>query len=180
MTTVHRALAAMTTAVKATSPSPVPPRFSAGKCPGRWQPGRYDRSVTNQTPSVAAGTALEGEALLRSLAGTVTADGTDLLETRELAVPWLRTAGLLPADGALTGSEHGALLRLRDALRDIAGVRASAGSVADAAERLTRALSDGRLVVTVSPAGQAGLASSARANYSNLVAFVAIAVAQAW
>ena len=58
MTTVHRALAAMTTAVKATSPSPVPPRFSAGKCPGRWQPGRYDRSVTNQTPSVAAGTAL--------------------------------------------------------------------------------------------------------------------------
>jgi hypothetical protein len=34
--------------------------------------------------------------------------------------------------------------------------------------------------VTVSSAGEAGLASSARASYSNLVAAVAIAVAQAW
>jgi Putative stress-induced transcription regulator len=136
--------------------------------------------VTNQTPSVAATSPLRGEALLRSLAGTVTADGIDLLETREAAVPWLRTAGLLPADAALTGSEHSALLRLRDALHDIAAGRASDGAVADAAARLTRALADGRLVVTVSPSGQAGLASSARASYSNLVAVVAIAVAQAW
>ena len=40
--------------------------------------------------------------------------------------------------------------------------------------------SGGRLVVTVSPAGETVLASSARASYSNLVAAVAIAVAQAW
>jgi hypothetical protein len=137
--------------------------------------------VTNHTPSVAAGdAALGGEALLRSLAATVTSDGTDLLETRETAVPWLRTAGLLPGDAILTGSEHGALLRLRDALRDVFAVRAAGGTEPDPANRLTRALADGRLVVTVSSAGEAGLASSARASYSNLVAAVAIAVAQAW
>jgi Putative stress-induced transcription regulator len=171
----------MTTAARPKPRSPVPSQLSARKGPGHRRPGRYDLSVTNQTPSVAAGnSALASEALLRSLVGTVTADGTDLLETREVAVPWLRDAGLLPADATLTGSEHNALLRLRDALRDIAAVRASDGSVATAAERLTRALADGRLVVTVSPAGRAGLASSARASYSNLVAVVAIAVAQAW
>jgi hypothetical protein len=141
--------------------------------------------VTNPTPAAtgnaaAGGAVLNGEALLRALAGTVTGDGTDLLATREDAVPWLRRAGLLPADAPLSGSEHGALLRLRDALRDTFAVRAAEGTEADPAARLTRALADGRLVVTVSPAGQAGLASSARAPYSNLVAAVAVAVAQAW
>jgi hypothetical protein len=137
--------------------------------------------VTNHTPSVAAGeSALGGEALLAALAGTVTDDGTDLLATRDEALPWLRSAGLLPADDGLTGSEHGALLRLRDALRDTLAVRAAEGTEADPASRLTRALADGRLVVTVSPAGAAGLASSARATYSNLVASIAIAVATAW
>jgi hypothetical protein len=137
--------------------------------------------VTNQTPSVAAGeSALGGEALLHALADTVTDDGTDLLETRDDAIPWLRSAGLLPAEEGLTGSEHAALLRLRDALRDTLAVRTADGTEADPASRLTRALADGRLVVTVSPAGAAGLASSARATYSNLVAAIAIAVATAW
>lgn len=137
--------------------------------------------MTNNTPYVVAGeSALGGEALLRSLAGTLANDGTDLLGTREDALPWLRAAGLLPADATLTGSEHGALLRLRDALRDTLAVRAADGAEADPAARLTRALADGRLVVTVSPAGAAGLASSARASYSNLVAAIAIAVATSW
>jgi hypothetical protein len=137
--------------------------------------------VTNHTPSATADDPAPGdEELLRTLAGTVTADGTDALGTRESAVPWLRAAGLLPGDAALSGSEHGALLRLRDALRDVLAARAAARSDEDAAARLARALADGRLVVTVAPDGAAGLASSARASYSNLVAAVAIAVAQAW
>jgi hypothetical protein len=137
--------------------------------------------VTNQTPPVAAAdSALGGENLLRSLAGTAAADGSDLLATRESAVPWLRTAGLLPGDAALSGSEHGALLRLRDSLRDVLAARAAGGTDSDAAARLERALADGRLVVTVAPDAAAGLASSARAPYSNFVAAVAIAVAQAW
>ena len=106
--------------------------------------------MTNHTPSVAAAdSALGGENLLRSLAETVTVDGTDLLATREKAVPWLRAAGLLPDDAVLSGSEHGALLRLRDALRDVLAARASVPPDPDAAARLTRALADGRLVVTV-------------------------------
>ena len=140
------------------------------------------RSVTDHTPSVSSTTGSEpGEqGLLGSLARTVTADGADLLGTREEAVPWLRAAGLLPDDAIISGSEHGALLRLRDALRDVLAARAAGVAAPDATARLTRALADGRLVVTVSPAGAAVLASSARASYSNAVAVIAIAVAGAW
>jgi hypothetical protein len=131
-------------------------------------PGRYDRSVTTPAPS-----------LIQSLADTARS-GADLLASRETAADWLRAARLLPgdADATLTGSEHGALLRLRDSLRDVLAARAERRPDADAAARLTRALADGRLVVTVDPVGVAGLASSARATYSNLVAAIAIAVAE--
>src|SRR6201997_5747519 len=143
---------------------------------------RYHQSVTDHTPAVSSTNDAEpgGQGLLGSLARTVTADGTDLLATREEAVPWLRSAGLLPGDAVISGSEHGALLRLRDALRDVLAARASGAADPDATARLTRALADGRLVVTVSPAGAAVLASSARASYSNTVAAIAIAVAAAW
>jgi hypothetical protein len=137
--------------------------------------------VTDHTPSVVSGGAAPGgQGLLGSLAGTVTVDGTDRLGTREEAVPWLREAGLLPDDAVISGSEHGALLRLRDALRDVIAARSSGAADPDATARLTRALADGRLVVTVTPAGAAALASSARASYSNAVAAIAIAVAEAW
>jgi hypothetical protein len=146
---------------------------------GRRRPGRYHLSVTNYLPSAAEDAALSGEALLHALADTK-AGGRDPLGTREDAVPWLRTAGLLPEDAALSNSEHGALLRLRDALRDTLAVRAQGGARPAGAARRPGAGAAGRLVVTVSPAGAAGLASSARASYSNLVAAVAVAVAQAW
>jgi hypothetical protein len=131
--------------------------------------GRYDRSVTTPAPS-----------LIQSLADTARS-GADLLANRDDANAWLRSAGLLPADAdtTLTNSEHGALLRLRDSLRDVLAARADRRQDTDAAARLTRALADGRLVVTLDPAGSAGLASSARATYSNLVAVIAIAVAGA-
>jgi hypothetical protein len=149
----------------------------------RWR--RYYLSVTDHSSSVASDNADSadpegGPGLLGSLARSVTAEGTDLLGTREEAVPWLRAAGLLPGDAVISGSEHGALLRLRDALRDVLAARSSGAADPDATARLTRALADGRLVVTVSPAGAAVLASSARASYSNVVAAIAIAVAEAW
>ena len=117
--------------------------------------------------------------LIQSLAETA-GPAEDLLGDRDDAAAWLRTARLLPPDAGLSGSEHNALLRLRQALRDVMAARANARSDADAAIRLTRALADGRLVVTVDPAGLSGLASSARASYSNLVAIIAIAVAEAF
>ena len=43
---------------------------------------------------------------------------TGLLRTREEAAAWLRATGLLPAEAALSNSEHAALLRLREAIRD--------------------------------------------------------------
>jgi hypothetical protein len=149
----------------------------------RWR--RYYLCVTDHSSSVASDNADSadpegGPGLLGSLARSVTAEGTDLLGTREEAVPWLRAAGLLPGDAVISGSEHGALLRLRDALRDVLAARSSGAADPDATARLTRALADGRLVVTVSPAGAAVLASSARASYSNVVAAIAIAVAEAW
>ena len=117
--------------------------------------------------------------LITSLADTTRASA-DPLATRDDAAGWLRAAGLLPADDAtLSGSEHGALLRLRDSLRDVLAARSERRPDADAAARLTRALADGRLVVTIDQAGTAGLASSARAVYSNLVAAIAIGVARA-
>ena len=133
--------------------------------------------MTDHIPSTVSSS---GHALLSSLAGTTSANGTDLLATRDEAVTWLHAAGLLPDDAVISNSEHGALLRLRDALREVIDARAAGMAAPDAAARLTRGLADGRLVVTVSPAGQSVLASSARASYSNTVAALAIAVATAW
>jgi hypothetical protein len=141
---------------------------------------RYDRCVTNHLPAtdMPSTTGATQLALLQSLADTVTQGGADQIGTREEAVPWLRACGLLPDDGAISGSEHNALVRLRDALRDTFAARAAGKTDEDAAGRLTRALADGRLVVTISPAGKAQLASSARAPYSNAVAAIAIAIAE--
>ena len=144
--------------------------------------GRYDRRVTvpdrSATPA-GRPSAAEAHSIITSLADTARS-GADPLATREDAAGWLRAAGLLPADDAtLSGSEHGALLRLRDSLRDVLAARSERRPDADAAARLTRALADGRLVVTIDPDGSAWLASSARAVYSNLVAAIAIAVAGA-
>ena len=105
--------------------------------------------------------------------------GADPLGSRADAAAWLHAAGLLPAEAGLTNSEHAALLRLRDAFRDVLAARADGREDAAAAERLTRALAEGRLVVIVDPASTVRLASAARASYPNLVAAIAVAVADA-
>jgi hypothetical protein len=46
------------------------------------------------------------------------------------------------------------------------------------ARSLTKALADGRLVLTVDPASTVQLASAARASYPNIVAAVAVAIAE--
>jgi hypothetical protein len=130
--------------------------------------------------STGSSTAAPGSAqLIQSLARTLSADQeTDLLSSREEAAAWLRTAALLPAEAGLSNSEHAALLRLRDSIRDVLAAHAEGRQDAAAAARLTKALADGRLVLTVDPAGGPHLASAARASYPNLVAEVAIAIAE--
>lgn len=135
--------------------------------------------MTSPPPSDGQPTAGGPLRLIQSFADTARSDA-DPLGDRDDAAAWLRTARLLPPDAGLSGSEHNALLRLRDSLRDVMAARAGARLDADAASRLTRALADGRLVVTVDPFGTSGLASSARASYSGLVAALAIAVAEAF
>ena len=116
--------------------------------------------------------------LIQSFASTLSADpDMDLLGTREKAAAWLRTAALLPAEAGLTSSEHAALLRLRASIGDVLAAHADGREDAGAAARLTRALADGRLVLTVDPASTVRLASAARASYPGLVAAVAIAIA---
>jgi predicted RNA-binding Zn ribbon-like protein len=119
-----------------------------------------------------------GQRLIQSLASTLRPDqDADLLRNREEAAAWLRKAELLPADAGLSNSEHAALLRLRDSIRDVLAARAAGRADADADTRLTRALADGRLVLTIEQ-GAPRLASAARASYPNLVAAIAIAIAE--
>jgi predicted RNA-binding Zn ribbon-like protein len=116
--------------------------------------------------------------LIHSLANTRgTGSDADPLRTREDAAAWLRSAALLPAEAGLTNSEHAALVRLRESVREVLAAHTDGRDDAEAAARLTRALSDGRLVVTVDPAGTVRLASAARASYPSVVAAIAVAIA---
>jgi predicted RNA-binding Zn ribbon-like protein len=103
---------------------------------------------------------------------------TDQLGSREEAAAWLRAAGLLPAEAGLSNSEHAALVRLRDSIRDVLDAHTRGREDGDAAARLTKALADGRLVLTVDAASAVQLASAARSSYPNLVADIAVAIAR--
>jgi predicted RNA-binding Zn ribbon-like protein len=116
--------------------------------------------------------------MIQAFANTLGASpGADQLGTREEAAVWLRTAGLLPAEAGLSNSEHAALLRLRESMRDVLAAHTGGREDATAAARLSRALADGRLVLTVDPASEVQLASAARSSYPNLVAAIAVAIA---
>ena len=116
--------------------------------------------------------------MIQAFANTLGASpGADQLGTQEEAAAWLRTAGLLPAEAGLSNSEHAALLRLRESMRDVLAAHTAGREDAAAAARLTRALADGRLVLTVDPASAVQLASAARSSYPNLVAAIAVAIA---
>ena len=118
--------------------------------------------------------------LVQSFANTLSAEpAADLLATREDAAAWLRAAALLPAGSGLTGSEHAALLRLREAVRDTLAAHTDGREDPAVAARLTRALAEGRLVVTVDAASMVQLASAARASYPGVVAAIAVAIAEA-
>jgi predicted RNA-binding Zn ribbon-like protein len=116
--------------------------------------------------------------LILSFANTLSADpDEDHLRTREEAAAWLHTAAVLPAEAGVTNSEHAALLRLRQSISDVLAAHTAGREDAEAAARLTKALADGRLVLTVDAASTVQLASAARASYPNIVAAFAVAIA---
>ena len=101
--------------------------------------------------------------LVLSFANTLSADpDVDHLRTREEAAAWLHTAALLPAEAGVTNSEHAALLRLRQSISDVLAAHTAGREDAEAAARLTKALADGRLVLTVDAASKVQLASAAQ------------------
>ncbi|MGH3173078.1 MAG: ABATE domain-containing protein [Streptosporangiaceae bacterium] len=65
-------------------------------------------------------------------------EGVSQPGTREEAAAWLRTAGLLPTEAGLSNSEHAALLRLRESMRDVLAAH-TAGREDAAAARLCSA-----------------------------------------
>lgn len=118
--------------------------------------------------------------LVQRFAATLRTDpGADLLSGPEDATAWLHATALLPAQARLTNSEHAGLLRLRASLRDVLAAHTGGHEDDDAAARLTKGLADGRLVLTVDPAGAVQLASAARASYPSIVAAIAVAIAEA-
>jgi uncharacterized protein (TIRG00374 family) len=135
-----------------------------------------DEPRYNQTVSGSPASADDPAHLIVSFASTLDG-GADLIGTSDQAASWLRAAGLLPADAVVNGPDHRALLRLRDAIRDVMAARASGADETEALAGLTKGLADGRVVVTAGPAGTVGLASAARASYSTAVAAFAIAIA---
>ena len=115
--------------------------------------------------------------LIQSFANTLTTDpDMDRLRSREEAATWLHTAGLLPDDGGLTNSEHAALLRLRNSIKEIATARTDDEEDAEAVAHLTKALADGRVILAADSVNTVQLASAARASYPNIVAAFAIAI----
>ena len=118
--------------------------------------------------------------LVQSFANTLSAEpGADLLGTREEAAAWLHAAALLPAEAGLSNSEHAALLRLRESVRAVLAAHRERREDPEAAARLTKALAEGRLVVTVDATSTVRLASAARASYASVVAAIAVAIADA-
>jgi Putative stress-induced transcription regulator len=101
------------------------------------------------------------------------------IASREQAVAWLRDQGLLAADAGLMNSEYNALVRLRQALKDVLAAQSDGREDADAAARLTKGLADGRLVVTVDAKAAVELTTAARASYPTVVASLAVAIARA-
>jgi hypothetical protein len=117
---------------------------------------------------------------IESFAATSGPSGSeDALGSRDQAAAWLQAAGWLPAEAGLSNSEHGALLRLRNSVRDTLAAAPGSPEAADAAARLTKALAEGRLVVTAGPDGTIELATAARASYPSVVAAVAVTIARA-
>jgi predicted RNA-binding Zn ribbon-like protein len=111
---------------------------------------------------------------------TVTIEfGRDLLGTRQAAARWLATAGLLPADAALTEPELAALVELREAIRGALAEHSSPDGDPEAAGRLTVALARSRLHLTADAAGGLRLASADHDPFTRAVGGVAVALAEA-
>jgi len=118
--------------------------------------------------------------LVQALVNTLNAElGRDLLGTTADATRWLEAGGLLAADSPLTRAEHGALVELREAIRQVLGTHTEGRADAEAARRLSVALACSRLAPAIDPAGGVALVSADHDPWARVVGGVAIAIAEA-
>jgi predicted RNA-binding Zn ribbon-like protein len=118
--------------------------------------------------------------LIQALVNTLNTEADrDLLGTAAEAARWLATARLMPGDSYLTGAQHGALLELREAIRQVLSGHAERRDDPEAAGRLTMALACCRLALAVDPAGGVRLVCADREPFSQVVGEVAMAIAAA-
>jgi len=118
--------------------------------------------------------------LVQALVNTLNAElGRDLLGTTADATRWLEAGGLLAADSPLTRAEHGALVELREAIRQVLGTHTEGRADAEAARRLSVALACSRLAPAIDPAGGVALVSADHDPFARVVGSVAIAIAEA-
>src|SRR5437868_4265942 len=108
-----------------------------------------------RSPAQLAATGWLGADVRQAAAGATAAAHSGAraqLGTWEEAAAWLRASELLAAEAGLSNSEYAALLRLRESIRDVLAAHTGGPEDGDAAARLTKALADGRLVLTVDAA----------------------------
>jgi predicted RNA-binding Zn ribbon-like protein len=118
--------------------------------------------------------------LVQALVNTFNAEsGRDLLASADDAARWVAAAGLLPAGSPLSGAERRALVELREAIRQVLGTHIHGAADAEAASRLTVALSSCRLVPAVEPDGGVRLICSDHDPFVRVVGQIAVVIAEA-
>lgn len=118
--------------------------------------------------------------LVQALVNTYNGEsGKDLLCSADDAARWIAAAGLLPAGSSLSGTEQRALVELREAIRQVLGTHNKGVADAEAASRLTVALSSCRLVPSAQPAGSVQLICSDHDPFARVVGQVAVVIAEA-
>jgi predicted RNA-binding Zn ribbon-like protein len=118
--------------------------------------------------------------LVQALVNTLNAEADrDLLGTATAATRWLTAARLMAAGSRLAAAQHGALLELREAIREVLTGHVEQRDDPEAAARLTMALAPCRLAPVVDPAGGVRLVSADHDPFSRAIGAVAVAIAEA-
>jgi predicted RNA-binding Zn ribbon-like protein len=118
--------------------------------------------------------------LVQALVNTLNAEsGKDLLASADGAALWIAAAGLLPAGSSLSGAQQRALVELREAIRQVLSAHTHRAVDAEAASRLTVALSSCRLAPKVRPDGGVRLICADQDPFTSVVGQIAVVIAEA-
>jgi predicted RNA-binding Zn ribbon-like protein len=148
---------------------------------------RNDMDYGNEAAALTAGRDPGGRApapgslrLVQALVNTLNAEsGKDLLASADDAARWISATGLLPPGRPVSGAQQRALVELREAIRQVLGTHTHRAADAEAASRLTVALSSCRLAPAVQPDGGVRLICSDHDPFARVVGQIAVVIAEA-